>query len=336
MRKILLLLLLCALGVAAAGLVTRAEADPNCDHSNSWRCAASTTTATTTTATTTTATTTESTTTASTTTATPPPSGPCGALATQTPPATYAHVVWIWMENKPYSDVIGSSAAPYENQLAQECGSATDYYGVTHPSLPNYIAATSGAIQGIADDNPPASHLLSVASIFGQVSSGSYQESMPTNCALVDAYPYAVKHNPEAYYVPLRTQCETDNVPLSGFDANNLPQFSFVTPNLCNDTHDCSVSTGDAWLQNFVPSIIASADYQAGRTVVFLTWDEDDGSLSNHVPLIALSPYTAPGTASASTFNHYSLLRTTEELLGAPTQLGAAATAASMRTAFHL
>jgi hypothetical protein len=126
------------------------------------------------------------------------------------------------------------------------------------------------------------------------------------------------------------------DVPLTSMDPNNLPAFSFVTPNLCNDTHDCDVATGDAWLQSFIPKITASADYQAGKTVVFLTWDEDDGSASNHVATIVLSAYTPPGTRAGTSFSHYSLLRTTEELLGATTFLGGAATANDMRSSFHL
>jgi hypothetical protein len=241
------------------------------------------------------------------------------------------------MENKPYNQIIGSSAAPYENQLANQCGLATNYSAVAHPSLPNYIAATSGSTQGITDDNPPSSHPLSANSIFGQISnSGSFQESMPSKCDLTDSYPYAVKHNPEAYYTSVRTACAANDVALGGFNPNALPAFSFVTPNMCNDTHDCSVATGDAWLQNFLPGLLNSSDYQAGKTVVFLTWDEDDSSANNHVATIVLSPYTAAGTQSGTAFTHYSLLRTTEELLGQTTFLGNAASAASMGTAFHL
>ena len=73
------------------------------------------------------------------------------------------------MENKPYGDVAGSSAAPYENRLAHACGLATNYHAVAHPSLPNYIAATSGGTQGIGDDGPPSAHPLGVASIYGQL-----------------------------------------------------------------------------------------------------------------------------------------------------------------------
>ena len=93
------------------------------------------------------------------------------------------------MENKPFADVIGTSAAPYETKLAAQCGLATNYHAVTHPSLPNYIAATSGSTQGIGDDNAPASHPLAVASIYSQVKAAGktwrdYEESAPGNCPL--------------------------------------------------------------------------------------------------------------------------------------------------------
>jgi hypothetical protein len=274
----------------------------------------------------------------------PPPTTSCGVKTG--PPTTYAHVVWIWMENHSYSQIVGNSSAPYSNSLANGCGLATNYNAVTHPSLPNYIAATSGSTWGIADDNPPSSHPLAVNSIFQQASSaGSYEESMPSNCDLSSSGSYAVKHNPEAYYTNIRTACSSNNVPLgttssgaflNALNSGTLPKFSFVTPNLCNDMHDCSIATGDAWLQSWVPRITASSSYQAGNTVVFITWDEDDGSSGNHVAAIVVSPYTTPGTKSTVSFTHYSLLRTTEELLGVPTFLGDAASATSMRSAFGL
>jgi hypothetical protein len=228
------------------------------------------------------------------------------------------------------------------------CGTKTGppYKAVAHPSLPNYIAATSGGTWGIADDNPPSAHPLVVNSIFQQASpAGSYQESMPSNCALTDSGTYAVKHNPEAYYTSIRTACNSDNVPmgttssgafLNALNGGTLPKFSFVTPNLCNDMHDCSIATGDAWLQSWVPRITASASYQAGNTVLIVTWDEDDSSSGNQVATIVVSPYTTPGTKSGTAFTHYSLLRTTEELLGISTFLGNAASATSMRSAFGL
>jgi phosphatidylinositol-3-phosphatase len=69
---------------------------------------------------------------------------------------------------------------------------------------------------------------------------------------------------------------------------------------------------------------------------VFITWDEDDSSAGNHIATLVASPTTKPGTVSSTSFTHYSMLRTTEEMLGLTTFLGNAATAPSMRSAFNL
>ena len=125
---------------------------------------------------------------------------------------------------------------------------------------------------------------------------------------------------------------------LTALTNDTLPAFSFVTPNLCNDTHDCPVATGDAWLQSWFAKILASPSYLSGRTVVFLTWDEDDGSASNRVPMIVISPSTPAGTVSRTAFDHYALLKTTEQVLRIPTLLGHAGDAgtSSMVSAFNL
>src|SRR5204863_5607788 len=127
-------------------------------------------------------------------------SGPCGSSAGK--PSTITKVVWIWFENHP-ATAITPSAAPYFNQIKGQCGYASSYSALTHPSLPNYIAATSGSTQGITDDNPPSSHPLSVPNIYRQVETAgktwaSLQESMTSNCPRVDQGQYAVRHDPAA------------------------------------------------------------------------------------------------------------------------------------------
>jgi hypothetical protein len=158
---------------------------------------------------------------------------------------------------------------------------------------------------------------------------------MPSNCDLSSSGSYAVKHNPAAYYTNIRTECASLDVPLAD-PPDVSAKFTFVTPNLCNDMHDCSVATGDAWLSTWLPKILSSAAYTAGSTAIFVTWDEDDSTGGQHIPTIVISPYTARGTTSSTTYNHYAMLRTTEQLLGVPTYLGNAASAPSMRAAFGL
>jgi phosphatidylinositol-3-phosphatase len=240
------------------------------------------------------------------------------------------------MENKAYDEVIGNASAPFENHLARRCGLATDYHAVAHPSLPNYIGMTSGSTQGITDDADPSAHQLAGPSLFSQLGSQwrSLQESMPVACDRASSGSYAVKHNPAAYFLNVSRGCKSQDVPL-GAKPDISSRFTFVTPNLCHDMHDCPVSTGDSWLSTFLPKVLASAEYRAGKTAIFLTYDEDDGSADNHVATLVIAPTVPPGTRSSEAFTHFSLLRTTEEILGQG-KLGAAVTAPSMRKAFRL
>jgi hypothetical protein len=290
--------------------------------------------------------------------------GTCGTMALSS--VHYQHVIWIWMENHSYPSVIGSGQAPYINSLAGACGLATNYHNVSHPSLPNYIAATSGlamdSLSAFASDCKPSRRCSTTApSIFGQGESWkAYQESMTKNCARKDSGSYAVRHNPPPYFrslpfcKPRRTARHgpkvSFDVPYGQLSAdlatNSLPAFSFVTPNLINDMHDGSVPDGDNWLSQNLPPIFNSAQYRAGQVVVFVVWDEGEGGSANdcaantsdvgcQVAAIVASPSTVPGTQSGTPFNHYSLLLTTEGLLGRPA-LGQAAFATSMRSAFNL
>jgi phosphatidylinositol-3-phosphatase len=262
-----------------------------------------------------------------------------GAPVTDTSPAKINHlakidhVVWIFMENRGYGDIIGSSQAPYINRLGTRYGLATNYYAVSHPSLPNYIAATSGATQGITDDNGPSSDAVKVPSIFSQLPGGrarSLEESMPANCSKSNSGEYAVRHNPEAYFANLGSDCSNYDVPF-GSVPDLSASFTFVTPNVIDDMHDGTISDGDTFLKRYVPALLATPQYRSGKTVIFITWDEDAGPCSgctNKVPLIVISPYTHY-VQDGTSFSLYSLLRTTEELLGLPL-LSKAASANSM------
>ncbi|HET9078312.1 MAG TPA: alkaline phosphatase family protein [Acidimicrobiales bacterium] len=261
------------------------------------------------------------------------PSGPCTGAA---PPDAVTHVVWIIMENRGLRQIDGSGSAPYINRLGRQCGVATDYSGVAHPSLPNYIALTSGSTQGITDDAEPAGHRLAVPSIFSLLGPGwrALAESMPTNCDRTTGGRYAARHNPAVYYTNIAAACAAQDVPL-GPVPDLSARFTIITPDVCSDMHDCSTATGDRWLAGEVPQILGSAGYRSGSTVLFITWDENDsgGAL---VPTYVIAPSVPPATRSSQPFDHYSLLRTTEDLLGLRPLLGKAAAATDMSPAFHL
>ena len=272
-------------------------------------------------------------------------SGPCGTAAD----ATYRHVVWIWMENRSYDAVINNTGeAPQLGRYADKCGLATDSHGITHPSLPNYIAATAGSTLGITTDCGPDQCPRAKSSLFGQVTHAgkswkAYAESMTSRCDHAYYGRYAPRHNPAVYYTPIAAQCRQRDVPMGGASgrfahalANGLPAFSFVTPNLCSDGHDCSTSVADSWLGTWLDRITSSPAYAAGKTVVFVTWDESMGdSPDNHIATVVIAPTVTPGTRVGRKFDHYSLLRTTEQILGLPF-LRNAKNARSMRAAFGL
>jgi hypothetical protein len=282
----------------------------------------------------------------------------CGWTAS--PPAHYQHVIWLWFENKSASTVVGSSNAPYFNSLSRSCALATNFHNISHPSLPNYLGATSGTTNGLAADCSPASCSSNSRSLFRQLELAGktwkgYDESMPKNCATTSTSTstYATRHNPPLYFTDIHTTCPSYDVPLgsttsgalaSDLAHNTLPNFAFITPNLCNDMHDCSISTGDTWLKQWLTRIINSASYSNGSTAVFVTFDEGTGGshgencasstnndTSCQVATWVLGPAVHPGARVSTRFTHYSMLRTTEELLGLTTYLGNAATATSMR-----
>jgi hypothetical protein len=284
------------------------------------------------------------------------------------PPPRYAHVIWIVFENEGYDQVLGNHSLPYTNRLAAACGLATRYYGVGDPSLPNYIAMTSGGTWGVTGDSSAPLH---VPSIFSQVRAAhrqwrSYSESMPRNCDGSD-YPssnpvYTAHHEPVIYYAGIRRDCTRWDVPLGtvhkgplahALAANALPAFAIVGPNDDGGTTKpgCSRPCGhvdpplsDSFLRKWMTRIIASKAYASGKTAVFVTWDEDatfENTLCpaldcDHLATLVISRSVRPGSRSTAVFSHYSLLRTTEDMLGLRGRVGKAASAMSMAPAFRL
>lgn len=275
----------------------------------------------------------------------PPPQAFCNGTA----PPTYTHIIWIIMENKGYNATLGSGAATYWTKLSQACSTAKAAYGITHPSLPNYIALTSGSPQGTNDGNKPP--LLGGASIFSAAAASgktwkTYQENMTSNCQLNGGPGYDLNHAPAPFYITIEAACAADDVPfgsttsgafLNDLNNNTLPNFAEVTPNLIDDMHDGTVQQGDAWLALWMPIIQKSASYKAGNTAVFLMMDESVvSSEGNRVPFVVVAPSVKAGTVVTTTLNHYNILRTTEDLLGISPPLGGAASASDISSQFNL
>ena len=288
---------------------------------------------------------------------TPPPTPTPAAtpLPTPTPIGSgtlpnFSHVFLIVMENEESTGIMGNSAAAYINALAPGHGLATQYFAVSHPSLPNYLALTAGSTFGIASDCTGC--YVNATNVADQVESSgrswkAYLESMPSSCYVGDAYPYMQKHNPFIYYNDVRTnpaRCAEHVVPFTqlGTDLVNgtVPNLAWITPNMCNDMHDCSIATGDAWLANVVPGILASSAFVNGG-VLFITWDEGESSAGccgnatgGQVATLVIAPNGVAGLRSTIAETHYSLLRTIEDAWGL-SALGQAASAVAMREYFR-
>jgi len=233
------------------------------------------------------------------------------------------------MENEESTSLIGNSAAPYINGLANSYGLATQYYGVSHPSLPNYLALTAGSTFGITSDCTTcwvnATNLADQIEASGR-SWKAYLEGMPSACFVGDAYPYMQKHNPWIYFNDIRTnaaRCTAHVVPFSQLGSDlgggSVPNYVWITPNMCNDMHDCSIATGDSWLSQQVPAILNSTAFRNGG-VLFVTWDEGStnaGCCTNaaggRVATLVISPLGRTGFQSSVQETHYSLLRTIED-----------------------
>jgi hypothetical protein len=255
----------------------------------------------------------------------PPPTATPGVTAGSIP--SFRHIFVIVLENHEYTSVISNTAAPYFNQLAQQYGLATNYYAIRHPSLPNYLALTGGDTFGISSDCTRC--FINAPSLADQIEAAgktwkAYMEGMPRPCFVGDSGLYAQKHNPFIYYDAIRndaTRC-AKIVPFSQFSAdlqvNAVPDYSWLTPNLCNDEHDCGVDKGDAWLSTWVPRILASPTWQQDG-VLFIVYDEgttDTGccgvAAGGRIAMLVISPLGRPSFRSNLAYTHYSMLRTIE------------------------
>jgi hypothetical protein len=245
-----------------------------------------------------------------------------------TPAATTkSHVFVIVMENKEQGDVIGSPSAPYTTSLAHRYASLTHSYGVRHPSLPNYFALTAGTTFGVTDDCTDCQQ--SGRSIADQLEAAglswrAYLGGMPRAC-FKGAYSgrYAKKHNPFMYYTsiagkPSRCAKVVPEAQLGrDLKAGHLPTFSFLAPDLCDDTHDCGVDTGDKYLARTVPPILKALGPKG-----FLVLTYDEGGTNDHgggrIATVIAGAGVKRGATPPATYNHYSTLRLVEDSLRLP------------------
>ncbi|HYQ78653.1 MAG TPA: alkaline phosphatase family protein [Solirubrobacterales bacterium] len=251
--------------------------------------------------------------------------GPAAAAPPQ-PSRTFLIV----LENREFDAVIGNPEAPYLNHLAQRGALATSYFGVTHPSLPNYLALLGGDTFGIAENctecvvsGPNLATQLSRAGIAWR----AYMGGLPHPCFTGAAYgDYAKRHDPFVYFplitaVPARCkQIVPEALLRSDLRHHRLPDLGWLTPDLCDDAHDCSLAAADEHLRTVVPQIRRQL---GAHGLLILTFDEGTSNVGccgapggGRVATILVGPHVPAGTTLAAPANHYSLLASLEDRFG--------------------
>lgn len=267
------------------------------------------------------------------------------------------HVVVVLEENHSYSSVIGSASMPYLNSLAAQNGLATEYFANTHPSIGNYFMLTTGQI---VTNNDALNTTVNVDNIVRHLLTAgktwkSYAESLPSvGYTGNDVYPYFRHHNPFSYFSDVANSSvqKLNLVPFSHFAAdlanNQLPNYSFIMPNVNHDAHDCptgptgctdaqKLSTADTWLKtNIAPLLSNPAFLQDGILIIVFdeSVDSDIAHGGGHIAAVVVGPGVKKGAKSTALYQHQNVLRTTLDALGVNTYPGAAATAADMTDLF--
>ena len=249
----------------------------------------------------------------------------------------FRHVVFILFENKEFGTIIGNPALPAYNRLAAENVLLSQHYAILHPSLPNYLALVGGDTFGVTTNYPQETVDAPILMDFLETSGRSwkvYQESMPAPCGTSDTLEYVQKHNPVIYFRSVRDnaeRCSRSVVPLSDLfldlQNNSLPDYVFITPNLCHSAHDttvrpeeCSLAVVDTWLSEMVQHLLSYKPLaEEGLTII--TWDEGQGEHTccgletggGRIPTVLISGLAKSPFEDTTPYTHYSLLRTIAE-----------------------
>jgi len=270
------------------------------------------------------------------------------------------HIVIVLEENADFVDTFNSSNMPYLTGLINQKGAlATNFYANTHPSIGNYMELVTGQILTNDDSKDPQNFPVSVDNIVRELLAAgltwkAYCEDIPSvGYVGGDSGNYAVRHCPLPYLTDVQnsTTQRQNLVPFTQFATdlanNNLPNFSFVTPNLCNDAHDCSLNTADTWLQAHIDPLVKSPTFNQD-TLLIVVFDEDGSGSTTHgggqiewgivgatVKQGYQSTTSSCGSGSNCFYQHQSTLRLILKTLGVSVFPGAAATAPDMTEFFN-
>lgn len=239
---------------------------------------------------------------------------------------------------------------PYLNSLASKYGLATQYYANTHPAIGNYFEMTTGQV--LTNDNTmtPSSFPVSADNIVSEMMLAgktwkSYAEGLPSvGYTGGNTGNYVARNNPFAYFTDVQNS-DTQKVNLVPFTqfatdmaANQLPDFSYIVPNIQHNGQSGSLQQADTWLQQNIAPLLADASFQQDG-ILIITFEESASTDKTHgggqVATLVIGPQAKLGYKSTTLYQHQSLLRTVLTSLGASSAPGAAASAPLMSEFFN-
>lgn len=264
------------------------------------------------------------------------------ALPTSTPlplVPNFSHIAIIIFENKEFGTVINSPKMPFFNLYANTFTLLTQYYAVTHPSLPNYLSIIGGDTFDITDNCDFKDCFIAAPSLPDLIEASgrtwkTYQDDMPSPCFTGNTVRYVRKHNPFIFFDPIRLdeeRCKRTIVPLTQMDADiaagALPNFFFITPDQCYSAHDCAINLADGFLKEQLEKIYTALDATGEPFLIVITWDEGQGdhsccglpeSAGGRIATLLISPRVRANFQDSTPYSHYSLLKTIATAWGLP------------------
>ena len=270
----------------------------------------------------------------------------------------FSHVAIVVLENASYHDVLGNSAMPYLNSLAQKNSLLESYYATAHPSIPNYFMLTTGqpvtiddAFSGTVSADNLAREILAVGQTWK-----AYEQGIPSRGYMgPDTGLYIEHHDPFSYFSDVRNSAaqQANLVPYTQLSTDltsgSLPNFLWITPNALNDAHSCPSSnascslnsrlaTADAWLSSNIPALLNNPSFSASGLLIVVFDEGEDTDLDHgggHVVCVLAGTHVKTNYTSTALYSHQDVLSLIGHALRLKNIPGAGAGAATMTEFFQ-
>ncbi len=236
------------------------------------------------------------------------------------------HIIFVWFENKGYSQIVNSASAPFINSLINQGTLFTNTHALGHPSYPEYIRWFAGTRNGITSDDCISGKPFKIPNMFTRLKERGktfawYSEDLPYQGSdICSSGAYREKHNPTTIFSNVDASA---NKSFSDFpkDYNMLENVVCISPNLNNDMHDGSILQGDRWLKSNLENLI---NWCKTHNSVFVAYfDETNEKSESQIPVIAVGQEVKQNYRSKLYYDHYNWTKTVLNMYGAAPMAGA-------------